>query len=329
MFQKICRYLGCKIHFLANEKNKQKFINFLSEKLQSQGVQTLHSKGDADLLIALTGVKKAKCCVTHVIGEDTDILVLLCHHADVDIFDLIFRSDKAVKPDTNKKSKEWNIKALKNSLGETICHLLPLIHSLGGCDTTSRLYGISKGVILKKMMSTSSFEIMLSQLLDCSTHDELKHCGEKILVQLYGGKNTDSLEALRIRKFKDKVVKSTTCVEILNLPPTLDAAQYHIYRAFYQAKCWMSKNEECSLKAVDWGWQILQGRLFPRTMDCQSAPENILNLIQCQCKGDCSTARCSCRKNSLQCTNACGECRGDGCSNSTATYEVTEDDSVL
>ena len=104
MFQKICRYLGCKIHFLANEKNKQKFINFLSEKLQSQGVQTLHSKGDADLLIALTGVKKAKCCVTHVIGEDTDILVLLCHHADVDIFDLIFRSDKAVKPDTNVKS---------------------------------------------------------------------------------------------------------------------------------------------------------------------------------------------------------------------------------
>ena len=54
-----------------------------------------------------------------------------------------------------------------------------------------------------------------------------------------------------------------------------------------------------------------------------------LKLIHCQCKGDFSTARCSCRKNSLQCTNACGECRGDGCSNSTATYDVTEDDSVL
>ena len=78
-----------KDHFLANEKNEQKFINFLSEKLQS-----------------LDGVKKAKYCVTHVIGEGTDILVLLCHYADVDIFDLIFRSDKAVKTDTNKKSKE-------------------------------------------------------------------------------------------------------------------------------------------------------------------------------------------------------------------------------
>ena len=43
-----------KDHFLANEKNEQKFINFLSEKLQFQGVQTLHSKGAADLLIALT-----------------------------------------------------------------------------------------------------------------------------------------------------------------------------------------------------------------------------------------------------------------------------------
>lgn len=53
-----------KDHFLTNENNKQKFIYFLSEKLQSQGVQTLHSKGDADLCIALTGVKKAKCCHT-------------------------------------------------------------------------------------------------------------------------------------------------------------------------------------------------------------------------------------------------------------------------
>ena len=83
----------------------QKFINFLSEKLQTQGVKILHSKGDADLFIALTGVKCAENGATYVIGEDTDLLVLLCHHAEEDMDDLIFRSDKAVKPDKNTKIK--------------------------------------------------------------------------------------------------------------------------------------------------------------------------------------------------------------------------------
>ena len=32
-------------------------------------------------MIALTGVQCAILGVTYVIGEDTDLLVLLCHHA--------------------------------------------------------------------------------------------------------------------------------------------------------------------------------------------------------------------------------------------------------
>ena len=317
-----------KEHFLANVENKQKFINFLSEKLQTQGIKTLHSKGDADLLIALTGVKCAKIGATHVIGEDIDLLVLLCHHAEEDMNELTFRSDKAVKPDKNTKIREWQINALQTSLGEKLCYLLPIIHAIGGCDTTSRLYGIGKGLPLKKAMSNSSFAKQLEQVLDCSTREEMKTSGEKVLVELYGGKNTESLDSLRIRKFKDKVVRCASSVEIQNLPPSLDAGQYHIYRAFYQAKCWMSKDEECALRAVDWGWQDLQGKLVPKTMDCQPAPHNILKLIRCQCEGDCSTNRCSCRKQGLKCTNACSECRGDDCSNSTA-IDVTEDDTDL
>lgn len=128
--------------------------------------------------------------------------------------------------------------------------------------TTSRLYGIGKGLPLKKAMSNTSFAKQLEQVLYCSTREEMKTSGEKVLVELYGGKNTESLDSLRIRKFKDKVVRCASSVEIQNLPPTLDAGMYHIYRAFYQAKCWMSKDEDCALRAVDWGWQDLQGKLM-------------------------------------------------------------------
>jgi len=81
---------------------------------------------------------------------------------------------------------------------------------------------------------------------------------EKILVELYGGKKTETLDSLPIRKFKYKVVRCTTSVEVQNIPPTLDAGKYHVYRAFYQAKCWMSKDEDCALRVEDWGWQNLQ-----------------------------------------------------------------------
>jgi len=55
-----------------------------------QGIKTFHSKGDADLMIALTGVKSTRKDATHVIGKDIDLLVLLCHHAEEDINKLIF-----------------------------------------------------------------------------------------------------------------------------------------------------------------------------------------------------------------------------------------------
>ena len=158
---------------------------------------------------------------THVIREDTNLLVLLCHYAEEDIDDLIFQ---------NTKIREWQFNALQIPLGEKLCFLLPIIHAIGGCDTTSRLYGIGKGLPLNMAMSNSSFPKRLEQMLDCSTREELKNSGEKVLVELYGGNKTESLGSLRVRKFKDKVVRCTASIEIQNLPPSLDTGQYHIYR---------------------------------------------------------------------------------------------------
>jgi len=70
---------------------------------------------------------------------------------------LIFRSDKAVKPDKNTKVREWEISGLRKYLVDNVCYLLPIIHAIGGCDTTSGLYGIGKGLPLRKAMSNSSF----------------------------------------------------------------------------------------------------------------------------------------------------------------------------
>ena len=92
--------------FLANRQNKQRFISMLSEELQKANCETHHASGDADLLIVQKAVQCATTNNTVLIGDDTDLLVLLCYHASLDSHDLFFCSEtkKSIK-----KTCIWNI----------------------------------------------------------------------------------------------------------------------------------------------------------------------------------------------------------------------------
>jgi hypothetical protein len=65
-----------KEEFLSNQK-KQKFITVLAEFLEKQKCRCLRAKGDADLQIARTDIDYSTHHDTSVIGEDTDLLILL------------------------------------------------------------------------------------------------------------------------------------------------------------------------------------------------------------------------------------------------------------
>ena len=67
--------------FLSNEVNKQGFINLLSEKLEKAGCTTVHAEGDADVLIVTRAVEYAQTTDTILVGDDTDLLVLLIYLA--------------------------------------------------------------------------------------------------------------------------------------------------------------------------------------------------------------------------------------------------------
>ena len=71
-----------KEEFPSNKENKQRFIHMLIAKLQNSGCEVRHARGDADLLIMETAVAAAESRQTIVIADDTDILVLLIHHAN-------------------------------------------------------------------------------------------------------------------------------------------------------------------------------------------------------------------------------------------------------
>lgn len=136
--------------FLSNEANKQAFILMLGEQLEEHGCSVCHAEGDAGLLIAQTVAHYAKTAVTILIGDDTDLLVLLCYDISLQSpFDVYFKPQSRKK---NSKATIWNIKCTKVKLGSDICDNILVLHALLGCDTTSRIFGFGKGVVLKKLL---------------------------------------------------------------------------------------------------------------------------------------------------------------------------------
>ncbi len=66
-----------KAQFLANKTNKQSFIKMLGDQLQISKCKVHHAPGDADLLIVQKAVESATPVNTVLVGEDTDLLILL------------------------------------------------------------------------------------------------------------------------------------------------------------------------------------------------------------------------------------------------------------
>jgi len=83
------------------------------------------------------------------------------------------------------------------------------------------------------------------------------------------------------------------------LPPTLGALRQHVLRVHIQARVW----GQASIALQDPQLDPLQnsyhkesdGQLKPTMTDALPAPKAIIEMVRCQCKTDCSFARCSCR----------------------------------
>lgn len=310
-----------KNEFLCNKVNKQRFLNMLSSFLEKAGCTTIHAKGDADILIAKTAVESSKVVNTVLIGDDTDLLILLCYYGDAVEKELYLKPE--LKANT-RKHKTWNIKKTREILGRPICSRLLFVHALLGCDTTSRVFGIGKPVALKEVQKNAEFQ----KLADLFTREgaskkDIINAGEKALVCIYNGKKGEGIDDLRYRRFCEKVAKSSTFVEPKTLPPTSAATEYHSMRVYYQVQTW--RETAGHLKPEEWGWKIKNSQLLPVQTHLPAAPEKLTKIFRCNCKTGCSTSRCSCKRIPIACTWMCGVCKGESCANSS---RLEIDDSV-
>ena len=125
--QRTCKSHWKRIISSLTLRTSKQFINMLSRFLHwEDNCPTYHAEGDADVLIVKTAVESAKERNTVLVGADTDLLVLLCFYTRSDIFDLYFKPE----PKASSRRRVWNMKRVKDQLGDDLCHDLLFLHSI-------------------------------------------------------------------------------------------------------------------------------------------------------------------------------------------------------
>ena len=66
-------------------------------------MRTRHAKGDADVLIVKTTAQSAMSCETTLVGDDTDLLVLMCFHVKENSCEIFFIPE--IRPRTKKSPR--------------------------------------------------------------------------------------------------------------------------------------------------------------------------------------------------------------------------------
>ena len=103
--------------FLSNKDNKQRFLGLLGEHLAMCGSEIAYATGDADVPIVQAEVTVSDTCEAVLVGNDTDLLVLLIHLADGNMHTIYFPHE----PKKGGAPRCIGVSSIRNKLGENIC----------------------------------------------------------------------------------------------------------------------------------------------------------------------------------------------------------------
>jgi 5'-3' exonuclease len=256
-----------------------------------------------------------------VVGEDTDLIVLL-HHARSSDKRIFFRSDRQ-----QSKQRYWDILKVQKSIGFEISNAILFIHAISGCDTTSALFNIGKGGAWKlaRKLDIKAKEFLKAAEVFCEPQaDAVNICksGQRALLLLYGADPNGDINQLRKERFHQKVAASSSFVHPKSLPPTAAAVEQHSLRVYNQVQEWKFRRTE----PLKWGWKLEGDRFLPCMTDADPAPPELMKIIKCKCRTACSSNNCSCRKNGFSCTPACSECKGVTCQNTDEAAHENDDE---
>ena len=231
------------------------------------------------------------------------------HHLDIKIH-------KEIRILTSKEHYSVN-EIVKNLTPDEKLWIL-FCHSFSGCDTVSSIFGVSKEKFYQKICSGHLRQIIHTFYCDTNSIEDIGNAGILIFQFIYNMPAT-SLSIQRLCRY-NKQAKGGV-IRPASLPLTNGSEIQHSLRADLQIQDWIL------LKSIVrdprlYGWYVTSAKQFKPIM----APANLLRFVSCNCSGDCTTKRYSCKKNNIKCISACGGCYGILCKNNEVVVPLPESD---
>lgn len=338
--------------FLKSGKNKAELIYFLSQYIEARApdmiapdktlviaggypnpetVKQISAEGpctmenlastqaEADTRIVLHATHSASFPRTIVRCDDTDVLVLLLHYQSGGMLsrEVYMHAGHAGKFTT--KERFIPVTKIAEEVGPLLCSILPAMHALSGCDTTSGFFKIGKRTAFNALQKHQDELKGLSEFNSPGPEVGMDSA-RKFGILIYKGRKDrlcKTLDELRL------IHSSTTDKPVVSLPPTEDAFQQHALRAKYQTMVWCSSHiakpevgDPCA-----YGWtKSGENLVCIRTLK-ESAPSDLRNLthLYCQDSSCIDGAKCPCLQVGLPCIEACK------CSDCPNTVRVEQD----
>lgn len=207
-------------------------------------------------------------------------------------------------------------------LGPKIFNAILGFHTFTGCDQIGRFNGKSKSTCWSSFIKSSD-DILEAfsrlgaseNLPDLQTIEAL----ERFIINLYHPKKAfDNLSHLRWHLFSKYQQEGD------KLPPTFSALKFKMFRAHFVTM--ILRRSTVSIQAlppvINYGWELVDEMFSPIMTDNLPAPSALIEMVSCACKSNCTTNRCQCRKNSLNCTDMC---KCEDCENDDYEKTVTDE----
>ena len=254
---------------------------------------------------AMDAVKHYKVKRLIIVSEDTDIFVIFLY-----FWNRLSRHG-ASELWMRKRTKEGGftyspLHTIASKLGSrTKCLVLPALHMLTGCDTTSKV-GTKSSAVQEALVDKKGHDKELWKELKGFGETEsdlvLEKCfkqAERFLVRIYKPTTkVNTMDALR-----DSIYHRSESKTLEDLPPTSHSLRDHIKRAFYitfqQVHC--LDTYDYDLKATDYGFEKVEDKLMP-VQSYNPLPEALP--LCCTCK-KCARMTCPCRAGGVSCIDYC------------------------
>ena len=182
-----------------------------------------------------------------VVSKDTDVLILMIYAYA--LYSIEEEWVMKIGP-----SKYVNIAKIVKHISHQVSIMLPYVHALTGCDTTSYLYGVGKIRVFNKILKKPSVLSDLETLGQGSGLPvEYSKIERFVKTVCFAGKENETLVETRERLYNKQKVKSSQ-----SLPPDPDSLKQAILRANHQMYYWSRLNIPIvrTIPLSDNGWML-------------------------------------------------------------------------